>query len=207
MPFEKRGEKEIVIINRLQRERFDQLVHMFEPPLPEGVMERLVKIVASAKILKGETILDVGTGTGILIPLIQECLPGNIYACDLSNRMLKQLDENYCGVKTIRSDVRNLTLPDTSVDVVFINACFPNIADKPGTFANLSRMMKPAGRMIISHPLGKEFVDMLKKNAPYPLDDLPDEQDAIHFLTPYGFSIKSLVDEPELYILIAVKQS
>jgi ubiquinone/menaquinone biosynthesis C-methylase UbiE len=121
--------------------------------------------------------------------------------------MLKQLNENYSGVKTIRSDVRDLTILDTSVDVVFINACFPNIADKPGTFTNISRMMKPAGRMIISHPLGKKFVDSLKKNAPYPLDDFPDIFDAIHLLAPYGFHIESFVDELELYILTAVKQS
>jgi len=207
MPFERRDKKEVERINRLQQERFDRLVYMFEPPLPKGVPERLAQIVASANILKGETILDVGTGTGILIPLIQSYLPGHIVACDLSNRMLKQLNENYSDVKTIRSDVRDLTLPDASVDVVFINACFPNIADKPGTFENLSRMMKPAGRIIISHPLGKQFVNVLKKGAPYPLDDFPDKHDAVGFFTSFGFHIQTFVDEPELYILKAVKKT
>jgi len=206
VPFETRGEKEIARINRLQRERFDQVVHMFEPPLPGGVPERLAAIVAAAKISKGEIILDVGTGTGILIHLIRQYLPGQIFACDLSKNMLKQLRKNYLGVKTILSDVRDLTMPDANIDVAFINACYPNIADKPGAFTKLARIMKPAGRLVISHPLGRGFIDTLKKNAPYPLDDFPDASEAQQLLAPYGFDIQSFVDEPELYILTAVKQ-
>ncbi len=206
MPFEIKTEKEIARINRLQQERFDQVVHLFEPPLPSGVPERLARIVAAAKILKGEMILDVGTGTGILIPLIEQYLPGQIYACDLSKKMLQQLRKNYLGVKTIWSDVRDLTMPDANIDVAFINACYPNIADKPGTFAKLAMLMKPAGRLIISHPLGRRFIDTLKKHAPYPLDDFPDAFEAQHLLAPYGFDIQACVDEAQLYILTAVKQ-
>ena len=207
MPFKIREEKEIARINRFQRERFNQSVHLFEPPLPPGVPERLSRIVAAANILKGETVLDVGTGTGILIPLIQSYLPADIYGCDLSARMLKQLRKNYPGVETIDADVRDVILPDESIDVVFVNACYSNIADKPGAFTNLARMMKPVGRLIISHPLGRGFIDILKKNAPYPLDDFPDHSEAKQLFAPYGFDIQTYVDEPELYILTAVKHS
>jgi len=50
------------------------------------------------------------------------------------------------------------------------------------------------------------FIDTLKKNAPYPLDDFPDASEAQQLLAPYGFDIQSFVDEPELYILTALKQ-
>jgi ubiquinone/menaquinone biosynthesis C-methylase UbiE len=147
----------------------------------------------------------VGTGTGILIPLIQQYAPGTVYACDLSERMLEKLNENHSEIKTIASDVRDVTLPDGSVDVVFINACYANIADKPGTFRNLARMMTPGGRVVISHPLGKQFVAHLKKTAPYPLDDFPGESEAKQLLSPFGFDIQSLLDEPELFILVAIQ--
>jgi SAM-dependent methyltransferase len=201
MPFKTLNESMIKRINRLQRERFDELVDRFEPPLPEGVPERLSRIVAAADIQEGETVLDVGTGTGILIPLIQRYRPGFIYACDLSARMLKRLRENYAGVETIRSDVRDLKLPDECLNVVLINACYPNIADKAGTFENLSRMMGPAGRLIISHPLGKQFIAKLKKNVAFPLADFPAKREAESLFCPYGFRIDAFVDEPELYIL------
>lgn len=201
--FEESDAEEIERINRRQRERFDELVQVFEPPLPEGVPERLQRIVDAASIRPGDCVLDVGSGTGILIPLIRAYGPGRIYACDLSGKMLEQVNRNYSGVTTIQADVRDLTLADASVDVVFLNACYPNIADKSGAMTNIARMMKSGGRMIISHPMGKSFIDSLRKHSPFPLDDFPSEPEARRQLAPFGFEIRAFVDEPDLYLLVA----
>jgi SAM-dependent methyltransferase len=203
--YETPSEKEIQRINRLQRELFDELYHLFEPPLPEGVPERLEKIVASAEIARGDMVLDVGSGTGILVPLIQKHEPGAIYACDLSEAMLKQIGKNYPYVETLLGDVRDLKMPGSSMDVVFINACYPNIVDKAGAFSNMARMGKRFARIVISHPLGKAFINRIKKNVPFPLDDFPDKTEAEGLLEPFGFTIKTFIDEPELYILVAIK--
>jgi SAM-dependent methyltransferase len=206
-PFDTPDEEEIDRINRLQREMFDELYHLFDPPLPKGVPERLERIVAAAEIVKGDYVLDVGSGTGILVPLIQRYEPGRVFACDLSEAMLKALKKHYSDVEAIVSDIRELTLPHSILDVVYINACYPNIVDKVGTFTNLGKMMKPAGRMVISHPLGKSFIHSLKEKVPFPLDDFPGKSEAGILLKPYGFGIKKFIDEPELYILVAVKQN
>ncbi len=199
-------DEEIQRINRLQRDFFSELIHVFDPPLPEGVPERLKKIVASARIAKGDVVLDVGTGTGILVPLIKKYEPDTIFACDLSDVMLAHLQKQYPYAKTIAADIRDLALPDGSIDVVFMNACYPNIVDKGSSFANTSRIMKPGGRMVISHPLGKSFVGLLKQKSPFPLDDFPEESEAEGLLEPYGFDITDFVDEEKLYILVATKR-
>jgi hypothetical protein len=49
-PFKTVSEREVQKVNRLQRENFDKLYRLFEPPLPEGVPERLEKIVEHGKI-------------------------------------------------------------------------------------------------------------------------------------------------------------
>jgi SAM-dependent methyltransferase len=205
VPFKSRSQKEIDRLNRLQRERFDELVERFEPPLPEKVPERLERIVAAAGIKKGQTVLDVGAGTGILVPRIRPYRPGRIIACDLSQKMLERLHENHPDVETVHCDVRDLALPEGGIDVVFINACYPNIADKAGAFSNLFRLMTPGGRLVVSHPLGRRFVEALKQSAPFPLDSLPVEPEALRLLSPIGFAIRSLLDEPELYVLVAEK--
>ena len=51
-PFKTVSEEEIQRINRLQQSSFDKIYKLFEPPLPEGVPERLEKIVAHGKITK-----------------------------------------------------------------------------------------------------------------------------------------------------------
>jgi SAM-dependent methyltransferase len=204
--FRKVSEEEIRRINRLQRNTFDELYRLFEPPLPEGVPERLERIVAHGKIKTGDTVLDVGTGTGILIPIISKYDPGRIYACDLSEAMLEQLGgKKFPNVETILADVRDLRLPGESVDAVFINACYPNIVDTTGAFRNLGRMMTPEGRMVVSHPLGKSFIHSLSAATPFPLDEFPDRPDAQGLFKPFGFEIETFIDEPELYILVASK--
>ena len=203
-PFKTVSEEEIQRINRVQRNTFDKLYHLFEPPLPEGVPERLEQIVAHGKINRGDTVLDVGSGTGILIPIIKKYEPRWIYACDLSVAMLEQLSsKKYPGLETILADVRNLTLPDSSIDAVFINACYGNIVDKPGAFNNLSRMMKPHGRMVISHPLGKSFIRSMRERASFPLDAFPEMPEAERLFRPFGFGVETFIDEPRLYILVA----
>ncbi len=192
-------------INQVQSDFFSRIVHVFDPPLPEGVPEQLKKIVASANIVRGNTILDIGTGTGILIPLIQAYHPGKIFACDLSKAMLVRLREKHPDVVTMVSDVRDLTLPDGGTDVVFVNACYSNITDKSSAFSNISRMLKPGGRLVISHPMGQSFIDLLKEQSPFPLDDFPDKPEAETLLEPYGFGIRKFIDEQELYILLALK--
>jgi ubiquinone/menaquinone biosynthesis C-methylase UbiE len=191
--------------NQLQRDFFSKLIHVFDPPLPEGVPKRLKNIVASAKIAKGHVVLDVGTGTGILVPLIQAYGPEAIFACDLSEAMLAHLEKQYPYAKTIAADVSDLVLPDESIDIVFLNACYPNIVDKPRSFKNISRMTRSGGRTIISHPMGKSFIDSLKKKSPFPLDDFPEESEAEALLEPYRFKVQEFIDEPEIYILIATK--
>ena len=203
-PFKTVSEEEIQRVNKLQRETFDKLYRLFDPPLPEGVPERLEKIVEYGKISKGDTVLDVGSGTGILISIIKKYEPRWIYACDLSAAMLDQLNsKKYPDVETIVADVRDLRLPASSIDVVFINACYGNIVDKPGAFSNLSKMMKPQGRMVISHPLGKSFVRSMRERASFPLDAFPEKPEAEILFRPFGFEIETFIDEPKLYILVA----
>jgi hypothetical protein len=70
---------------------------------------------------------------------------------------------------------------------------------------NLSRMMKDKGRIVISHPLGKSFILSLKESVPFPLDEFPKKTEAGVLFKPFGFEVKTFIDEPKLYILVAKK--
>jgi len=67
-------------------------------------------------------------------------------------------------------------------------------------------MMRPGGRLVISHPLGRLFIAQLRSSVPFPLDDFPaDRQEAGKLFNPYGFQVAGVVDEKKLYILLLAK--
>lgn len=191
-------------INRVQREFFNRRVNVFEPPLPEGVPDRLQAIVKAGRIRAGDRVLDVGTGSGILIHYMVEYQPSAIHACDLAENMLERARKNFPQVMTHLSDIRDLPLPERSLEVAFINGCFSNIMDKAGSLENLHRMLVDGGRLVISHPLGKDFIVELQSQAPFPLDPLPEADEARAMLQPHHFTVDTYVDEPEFYLLVAL---
>jgi len=164
------------------------------------------RIVAAPAIRPGETVLDVGTGTGALIPQIQAYHPGRIVGCDLSSKMLAQVAERYPDVERHQRDIYDLQLPVDSVDVVFMNAMYGNIADKEGALRNIARMLRSGGRVVISHPEGRAFVERIVKDIPYPVTPLPTEEEAHTFLGAFGLTVRQYTDEERLLIVLAVKQ-
>ena len=195
--------EQIEEINRLQKKYFNDNVDLFEAPLPHGVPERLKTTVKASGLRSGERVLDVGTGTGILITFILKYGPAEIHACDLSENMLQRVKEKFPQVIVHHCDIRDLPLPDDSLDVVFINACFSNIMDKSKSLDNIYRLVRRQGRLVISHPMGRGFIVELKKHTPFHLDLLPDEQGARGLLERHGFEVIRFRDEPGFYLVVA----
>lgn len=202
MTFKHVSDEESERINRLQADYFSQIKQVFDPPYPEGVPERLETIVRTAAITPTDTVVDIGSGTGVLIPLIQTYTPDAIYASDLSESMLESVQERYPNVLTLLGGIRKMSLPDKSVDVFLINACYPNLVDKHNSFLNITRMLRPGGRVIISHPMGRMFTVFLKREMPFPIDDFPSSHSEAHDLfEPYGLRVTEFSDEEHLYLL------
>jgi SAM-dependent methyltransferase len=195
--------EQIAEANKLQQRYFNENVELFEEPLPNGVPERLKATIRASRLRRGERVLDVGTGTGILIPYILKCGPSEIHACDLAENMLRRVKRKFPQVMVHLCDVGDLQLPDDSLDLAFINACFSNIMDKSKCLNNLYRLLRRKGRLVVSHPLGREFIVELKKHTPFHLDLLPDEVAARGLCERHGFKIVSFNDELLFYIFVA----
>ena len=92
--------EQIEEVNELQQRYFNENVDLFEPPLPKGVTGRLKATIKAGRLRRGEKVLDIGTGTGILIPYILEYGPSEIHACDLAENMLRRVKEKFPRVIT-----------------------------------------------------------------------------------------------------------
>jgi SAM-dependent methyltransferase len=183
----------------LQRRYFDSVVEVFAAEVPPDVLARLERIVELAGLRPGERVLDVGSGTGVLLPYIFRHEPSRVVACDLSEEMLAVLRERFPRAETVAADVTHLDLPDASFEAAFLNAVFPNLTDRPAALRNLARLLVPGGRMVISHPEGRSFVLKLRDEMPFPIEPLPEREELERLLAPLPFHLEQLIDEPRLY--------
>jgi ubiquinone/menaquinone biosynthesis C-methylase UbiE len=109
------------------------------------------RLAADLGIAAGERVLDVGCGTGLLAEHIADLVgpSGRVLGVDpLPSRI---------GIATARAranlafqvgDARDLGfLPDSSVDVVVLNAVFHWLPEKMGPLREFARVLRPGGRI------------------------------------------------------------
>lgn len=188
-----------------QRRYFNALADVFDVPQPPAVVERLRQIVAAADLQRGDVVLDVGTGAGVLLSLIQPYHPSLVIGCDLAEQMLARVHKNYPSVLAVQCDIVQLPLKADSVDVVFMNAMYGNIADKPAACSNVSCVLRRGGRFIVSHPEGRGFVDELRATGDLFIESFPTRDEFETLLRPLGLRVDSYRDEPKLYLMRAQK--
>ena len=188
-----------------QRRRFNELVDVFDRPQPLEVMARLREIISSAGLRSGEVVLDVGTGVGVLIPLIQSYQPAAVLACDVAEKMLARVQNKYPAVRTFHADIASLDLASTSLDAIFMNGMYGNIADKPAACRNAARMLRSDGRLVVSHPEGRAFIDQLRASSDLFIEPFPTREAFEALLEPLGFEVITYRDESKLYLMVARK--
>jgi ubiquinone/menaquinone biosynthesis C-methylase UbiE len=150
-------------------------------------------------------VLDVGTGVGVLIPLIAASRPSLILACDLAEEMLARVREKYPEVRAFQCDIVWSPFRAASVDVVLMNAMYGNIADKPAACRNVAAALRPGGSLVVSHPEGRAFVDELRVTSDLFIESLPTKAEFQALLRPLGMVVTAYRDEPKLYLMVARK--
>ena len=139
----------------------------------------------------------MGTGVGVLLPFILKHRPARVAACDLSGEMIKVAGQRFGdSVTLLQMDVMDIPPEQGPFGAVFCNAMFGNVYDQRQTIEAIGALLAPGGRLVISHPLGSDFVKRLKAGSPqYHLKELPDEAALNRLVDGTGLAVTHFVDE------------
>jgi ubiquinone/menaquinone biosynthesis C-methylase UbiE len=175
----------------------------------KGLTKFLSVLVPTFNLRSGQSVLDVGTGTGILIPFLLKAVGpnGHVTAVDYAEKMVEICNRKYAGVSNVRlavQRVENLDFPSKSFDAVICFGLFPHIENKEAALTQLYRVLKPGGKLIIAHALSSMEIKVHHRNAPVVSHDtLPDRTVMRRLLKQAGFTGIHITDEPGCYICLS----
>jgi len=177
----------------------------------DEIKEHLKSIVSLFNLIKGSRLLDVGSGTGGLIPyLIDAAGPdGTIHALDFAEEMIHIGKEKFHGQKRVIfhvASVESLPFVDEFFDYVICFGALPHFGDKEHALKEMRRVLKTQGHLIIAHALSSEEIkNHHRKAEPVKYDCLPEEPKMRLLLHNAGFSIVRLFDQQGMYLCEALK--
>jgi len=170
-------------------------------------------LVSRFGLKPGYNVLDVGTGTGVLIPFLLQAIgpSGSVTAIDFAERMVQICRSKHSDLKNVTvklHDVEEEDLPSESFDAVTCFGLFPHLEKKEKALHNLYRSLKPGGTLIIAHALSSKEVKSHHNNAsPTVADDtLPEDAEMRRLLNSTGFTEVYIEDEPGGYLCLSKKR-
>ena len=129
-----------------------------EPPHPLITRKRLRGVLAPRP---GERVLEVGPGTGYYTLDVAEWISphGQLDIFDLQHEMLdhtmRRAGERGLGnITPSQGDARRLPYPDESFDAAYLTAVLGEIPDQKAALAELARVLKRGGRLVVGELFG-----------------------------------------------------
>lgn len=120
------------------------------------VFTRRKEILAACQVKPGQTVADIGAGTGLFTRLFAEAVgsEGRVLAVDIAQKFLDHVlttsrQSGLRNVEPVLAKPDSTELPPACVDVAFICDTYHHFEFPQKTMASLFRGLKPGGRLIL----------------------------------------------------------
>lgn len=142
-------------------EKWDSIINVNE--------KRINKLLSQISIKNGDSILDVGTGTGVLIPFYKEMnKDGEITGVDVSEGMIKVAKRKFGELYKVKFEILDIENDyiEKKFDKIVLYSMFPHLNNRIETIKKLvNNNLKEKGKLLIAHSDSREFLNNLHSNA------------------------------------------
>jgi ubiquinone/menaquinone biosynthesis C-methylase UbiE len=175
-------------------------------------LEKVQYISELLDIRGDDKILDVGTGTGIMIPFYERYLVnGSVVAVDHSEKMIevarsKYPEKKHPMISYLVSDVYELKY-DAEFDLVVCYSCFPHFVNQPLALKILSMALKKGGCLAVAHSDSAKKINGVHMNSGAEIgnDFLPSMELLKQMMKDSGLAVTFKRNDEDYFICLARK--
>ena len=122
--------------------------------------EIIAAILDKAEVSAGKDVLDVATGTGVLIDDYLARGVASVTGIDISPNMARIAQGKYPqeNVKILCGDVERTDF-DRLFDCIVVYNAFPHFPDPARLIAHLASLLRPGGTLTVAHGMSREKID------------------------------------------------
>ena len=127
--------------------------------------------VAFSGVREGDVVVDLGSGAGIdVIIAARKVGPkGRVIGVDMTGAMIERARANIAEAGLTNAEIREglieaLPIDDASVDWVISNCVINLSPDKPAVFAEIARVLKAGGQMLVSDMVVEDLPAWVRQN-------------------------------------------
>ncbi len=179
---------------------FDDLADRWEAELchtspVQGAVARM------AGIQEGSRVLDLGCGTGVMAPFYLRAGAEQVVALDLAPRMIEIAQKKFAHEDALSFQCCDALeyRDEQGFDAVVIYNAYPHFPHKSALAAHVRELLRPEGRFIVAHGMGKDALNAHHAGMSQALTaDLGPAEVEVEAWRSY-FDIDALVDTPLFY--------
>lgn len=196
----------------MSKEYFNSRATTWDEKVAEKDVSKLEMMLSHLDIRPGDSVLDVGTGTGIFVPYLLSKMghDAELACLDFAEEMLEQAKAKVFNgnIRFICADIENSGLPDESFDVVVCYSVFPHFQNKPKALREICRILNKEGRLYICHTSSRHTINEIHRSLPEVCDHLfPENEDLHKMMLEAGFTDIIINDSEDYYLVSARKFS
>ncbi len=177
----------------------------------ERLLRQLADELPRFEVRTGESVLDVGCGTGNLTGKLVELVSsrGRVTAVDLSIGMIRRAREKHrdCEISWVECDGTCTPFRCGSFDRIFCYSAWPHFPDPRAVAGEMFRLLRKGGRFHIWHSIPRDKVNEIHRSAGRAVsgDHLEPAEDVALLLEANGFRIEESRDDESGFLVSSVK--